>query len=375
MSNLENLNPVQLVKGYLSSIGMSDDTISKYFDENHFNRALILNLPSVCLMPQNKPGASKSNQTHIHVTGDPRHFFFPSEEVANRTSASKDERIDIDVSLANIKALHKNSASISPNDLEIKRSFTLAKIAHRRSQENQVQISKIKLDDSLFIDLRLGLYKNDLLVFLGYSDSDRLFAIGIPKEYYSSVASVGTSVFFNLHDTAKIQIKSALKRIEASYDDNEMISDMEAIADSIYQQQIVEAEPSVTQHAPMPKAGKVTSLSERSKRSAAIGKEAIKDGDYKCAIDSSHLTFQSKNGSPYVEAHHLIPMAFEDDFENSLDVKGNIVPLCPHCHAKIHYGKFDDVSNMIEQLYSERKDVLALSGIGIDLETLKKYYL
>ena len=374
MSNIDNTNLIEFVRNYLSSIGIVADTLSDYFEATHFDRALILNLSPVCLMPKNKPATSSSNQTHIHVTGLPRYFFFTKDEVDSNASSSNDKKLIVDVSLANLKALNKKSTEISLDDLEIKQSFTLSKIAHRQNQENQVQISKIKLDDSLFINLRLGLYTNDLLIFLGYRNSTRLLAIGIPKEYYLPIASIGTSVFFNLNDKVNIKIKTALKKIETSYDNNEVIADIEVIDDSIYQQQLVEAEPTETTHAPMPKAGKSSSTNEHPKRNAARGKEAVKDCHYLCGLDCSHLTFLSRTGLPYIEAHHLIPMAKEDDFENSLDVKANILPLCPNCHAKIHFGTPEEVFHMIELLYEERKELLALSGIGIDLETLKQYY-
>ncbi|MCE0554185.1 restriction endonuclease [Bacillus thuringiensis] len=32
----------------------------------------------------------------------------------------------------------------------------------------------------------------------------------------------------------------------------------------------------------------------------------------------------------------------QHDFENSLDVVGNIVSICPNCHRLIHYGRDKD---------------------------------
>jgi hypothetical protein len=372
--SINSSNVVQFIKSYFSSIGIDKDVVANFFDTNYFDKALILNLSAVCIMPKNKPATSNSNQTHIHVTGLPRYFFFPKAAIDGSTSSSADKKIITNVSLANIKALNNDTAAISSNDLELKESFTLAKIAHRQSQENQVQLSKIKLDDRLFLELRSSLYTNDLLILLGYKNSDNLLAVGIPKDYYLP-SVIGTSVFFNLNEKTTIKIKTALRHIESSYDSTEEISDMEAIDDSIYQQQVIVAEPSTTTYTPMPKSGVSTSLNERPKRSAARGKEAISEGNYQCAIDSLHSSFTSKSGFPYIEAHHLIPICTEDDFEYSLDVKGNILPLCPNCHAKIHYGQPEEVSDMIEQLYHERARELTLSGIPIDLETLKSYYL
>ncbi len=55
-------------------------------------------------------------------------------------------------------------------------------------------------------------------------------------------------------------------------------------------------------------------------------------------MDADHITFTSQfDDNPYMEAHHLIPMAVQDFYENSLDFVNDIVCLCPTCHRKIHY--------------------------------------
>jgi|GEM_PF-2176091 len=374
MNNINNTNLIEFVRDYFLSIGIEEDTINTFFAKNQFDRGIVFNLSPVCLMPKNKPSTSNSNQTHIHVTGVSRYFFFEKSEADSKTSSAADVKIITDISGANLKALSGDVDTIDSTSLDIKDSFTVSKIAHRQNQENQVQISKIRLDDQLFIELRSALYANDLLIFLGYKNSKRLFAVGIPKSYYSTIAPIGNTVFFNLNYKLNIKIKSALKKIESTYDGNEVITDIELINDSIYQQQLTDAEPSSTIYEPLPKSEKTTSSVERSKRSAARGKEAVRDGGYLCGIDNTHTTFISRTGLPYIEAHHLIPMSKQDDFKNSLDVKANIIPLCPNCHAKIHYGSKEEVCIFIEQLYNERKDKLILSGINIDLETLINYY-
>lgn len=71
----------------------------------------------------------------------------------------------------------------------------------------------------------------------------------------------------------------------------------------------------------------------------------------------SHPTFiRKKSDKKYTEPHHLIPMAFSDEFDVSLDVEENIVSLCSNCHNQIHYGKDADV--LLRKLYEERKDEL-----------------
>ena len=75
----------------------------------------------------------------------------------------------------------------------------------------------------------------------------------------------------------------------------------------------------------------------------------------------------------------MIPLQFEDEFVNSLDVQANIVSLCSECHNKIHYGAYPE--KMIEELWNKRKDEIAQAGIGVlkngvevDLDMLLKFY-
>ena len=57
------------------------------------------------------------------------------------------------------------------------------------------------------------------------------------------------------------------------------------------------------------------------KRDPRISNKALLGADYCCAIDKEHKSFTSKSTKRnFVEAHHLIPMQFQDHFEFSLDV-------------------------------------------------------
>ena len=88
----------------------------------------------------------------------------------------------------------------------------------------------------------------------------------------------------------------------------------------------------------------------------------------------SDRTFLRKNGNPYTEPHHLIPISKYRDFEYSVDVMENIVSLCSHCHNLLHYGRFEDKVPILEKLYKERKDALHTCGLDLTLEQLKSYY-
>ncbi|MDY5100611.1 MAG: HNH endonuclease [Oscillospiraceae bacterium] len=100
---------------------------------------------------------------------------------------------------------------------------------------------------------------------------------------------------------------------------------------------------------------------------------ALTKANHKCEIDPLHISFIRKTSNlPYMEPHHLIPMANQDDFEFSLDTEANIVCLCPNCHKRIHYGQ--GVEEMLHTLYHKRSEQLRAAGIGITEEKLITLY-
>lgn len=54
----------------------------------------------------------------------------------------------------------------------------------------------------------------------------------------------------------------------------------------------------------------------------------------KCQLCGQILDYKDSAGRPYLEAHHIIPLA--DDGPDSID---NMVALCPNCHRKMHVEK------------------------------------
>ena len=100
---------------------------------------------------------------------------------------------------------------------------------------------------------------------------------------------------------------------------------------------------------------------------------ALTLASYKCEIDGNHYTFiRKKNNKPYTEPHHLVPMAFSERFDVSLDVEENIVSLCSNCHNLLHYGR--DAKELLNILYQKRKNMLANVGIDIDIDDLYEMY-
>lgn len=103
--------------------------------------------------------------------------------------------------------------------------------------------------------------------------------------------------------------------------------------------------------------------------------EAVADANYLCEIDNQHKHFISKfNRVNYVEAHHLIPMQYQEQFDSSLDIHANIVSICLVCHKKIHYGLFEDKKEMLDNLFNSRIERLKAGGINISLDELYNYY-
>jgi len=110
-------------------------------------------------------------------------------------------------------------------------------------------------------------------------------------------------------------------------------------------------------------------------RNPKYATEAVADADYLCEINNQHKHFISKfNGENYVEAHHLIPMQFQEQFDKSLDIHANIVSLCLVCHKKIHFGLFEEKKSILEKLFNSRRERLIKSGIHISLDMLYNYY-
>ena len=107
-------------------------------------------------------------------------------------------------------------------------------------------------------------------------------------------------------------------------------------------------------------------------RDNKIGALALKLANYECIFDKEHKYFISNTTSRnYVEAHHIIPMKYYDDFTKSIDNEANIVALCPICHRCLHYGKFEDKKILLKRLYDEHIKNLIKVGLGLKADGTK----
>lgn len=156
---------------------------------------------------------------------------------------------------------------------------------------------------------------------------------------------------------------------------NEMIINLEA--NFQYQIELEEVPEDVTMD-DIPKEKPLIALGSGTgtfKRNFKTSKAAIVLAKYKCEIDINHVDFISRvTGQNYVEAHHLIPMEYQDDYANSIDVEANIVSLCVSCHKKMHHAKNEIIKPLIEKLYDNRVARLKDCDIEVTAAKLLTYY-
>lgn len=151
------------------------------------------------------------------------------------------------------------------------------------------------------------------------------------------------------------------------------------IKDSFYQNEVQESsgwnESVIIDDSPVEKPFKSKKTSESYGRNVQKGKNAIIMANHLCEIDANHQDFTSKvTGKNYVEAHHLIPIEYQGEFNVSIDVEANIISLCVPCHKKLHHAVFEEKEGILKQLYSMRKDRIAKCDIDISDKDLFTYY-
>ncbi|MFQ6726948.1 MAG: hypothetical protein ACLRFF_01165 [Alphaproteobacteria bacterium] len=114
----------------------------------------------------------------------------------------------------------------------------------------------------------------------------------------------------------------------------------------------------------------------RYKTNPRISKTALALAECKCQCHpDEHITFLSKLGQQYMEAHHLIPMCAQKDFDVNLDRIENIVSICPICHSAIHLGADSVRLEILKTLYDMKIDGLKEAGLDISFGDLyTKYY-
>ena len=181
-----------------------------------------------------------------------------------------------------------------------------------------------------------------------------------------SALKFGHYLYSHFGRPSKEEIKDEEKTTEAWYDGEQNVEvDRIIITDKVKKQY---------GDGPIKKPEMVdTPLGKTYERNPHKSVNALRVAEYKCEIDAEHTTFKRKNSKfDYTEAHHLIPMKHQDDFEYSLDNPANIVSLCSNCHNWAHYGaSFED---SLRKLYDTRIERLKHAKLDITFKQLLKYY-
>jgi 5-methylcytosine-specific restriction protein A len=91
------------------------------------------------------------------------------------------------------------------------------------------------------------------------------------------------------------------------------------------------------------------------KRNSDVVAEVLERASGYCeACDKEAPFIRATDGTPYLEVHHIIPLA-----ENGEDTVENAIALCPNCHREAHFG--------MEKMNLRKKMMEKLSRKGIEV--------
>jgi len=96
-----------------------------------------------------------------------------------------------------------------------------------------------------------------------------------------------------------------------------------------------------------------TSSSGAFQRSLQLADHVRVTNGFKCAVgEPTCSSFSARDGHPYIEVHHVIPMARQAGCANNLDRVLNMAPLCPGCHTCLHRGAKADAATALGKVLS-----------------------
>lgn len=78
---------------------------------------------------------------------------------------------------------------------------------------------------------------------------------------------------------------------------------------------------------------KVTRSASQYERDPSVKAWVLQTAQGKCELCANNAPFTDESGLPFLEVHHIKPLA-----EDGADKVSNAVALCPNCHRRCHYG-------------------------------------
>ena len=114
-------------------------------------------------------------------------------------------------------------------------------------------------------------------------------------------------------------------------------------------------------------------------RSAWVKKQSRAIWGYQCAImcEMKQASFENNQGEMYVEVHHLLPMHAQKEYKNiiNIDVKENVICLCPKHHREIHLGNKRRKIELITYIFHKLNDKSKwYAKNNISLNDIFKFY-
>ena len=80
------------------------------------------------------------------------------------------------------------------------------------------------------------------------------------------------------------------------------------------------------------------------------------------------VAFDARDGRPYVEVHHLVPMAMQRQSAINLDRSKNMVPVCSGCHACLHHGQVDLASAILVEVLRWFESAHGMSFVSANVD-------
>ena len=88
-------------------------------------------------------------------------------------------------------------------------------------------------------------------------------------------------------------------------------------------------------------------------RDEYLKEEVKRIADGRCQLCGNEAPFIDKNGSPYLEEHHVKRLA-----DGGSDTIDNVVAICPNCHRKIHVLNDETDTIILEGIAEHNADAL-----------------